>query len=90
MELHEILKSYWAVIVGFFSAIVWLVRLEAGMKSNAKDIRSLWTQRKEDQEAARTSRAETNALLHKLDTKLDAAFAEVRGDIKELLKRDRP
>lgn len=89
MELVELIRHYWAVFLGGVATIVWLVRLEAGMKSNAKDIRGLWMQRKEDQEAARTSRAETNALLHKLDAKLDAAFSEVRGDIKELLKRDR-
>lgn len=89
MELLELIRHYWAVFVGGVATIVWLVKLEAAVKSLAKDNRAIWRQRSEDQEAARTSRAETNALLHKLDAKLDAAFSEVRGDIKELLKRDR-
>ena len=88
MELHEVLRSYWAVIAGFVGVIVWAVRVEAGMKATAKDVRAIWAQRKEDLEATRTARTETNALLHKLDAKLDAAFSEVRGDIKTLLQRD--
>lgn len=84
----DTIKEYWTVAMGFVGLIAWAVRLEAGMKANAKDIRSMWEQRKEDLEAARTGRTETNAILHKLDAKLDAAFSEVRGDIKELLKRD--
>jgi hypothetical protein len=84
----SVIKEYWSIVLGFLGLVVWVVRLEAGMKSNAKDIRSLWRQRAEDQEVTRASRSETNALLHKLDTKLDAAFHEVRADIKTLLRRD--
>lgn len=82
------LKEYWAIFVGAVALIVWLVRLEGAVKSVAKDNRALWRQRAEDLEATRTARTETNALLHKLDAKLDAAFSEVRGDIKTLLQRD--
>lgn len=85
----EILKDYWAVIGGFVALIVWLVRLEAGMKENGKEVRSLWRQRNEDLEASRSSRAETNDILGRLDKKMDAAFTELRGDIKELLRQDR-
>lgn len=84
----ELLKEYWAIFVGAVALIVWLVRLEGAVKSVAKDNRALWRQRAEDLEATRTARTETNALLHKLDAKLDAAFSEVRGDIKTLLQRD--
>lgn len=84
----ELLKEYWAIAMGFVGLVVWAVRLEAGMKENAKEIRALWRQRNEDLETSRTARIETNALLHKLDSKLDAVFSEVRGDIKTLLQRD--
>lgn len=83
----ELVKEYWAVVVGFVGLIVWAVRLEAGMKQNASDIRGLWRQRNEDIEAHRQARIETNALLQKLDAKMDAAFSEFRGDIKTLLQR---
>lgn len=85
----ELLKEYWGIAAGAVGFIVWLVRLEGAVKSVAKDNRALWRQRAEDLEATRTARTETNALLHKLDVKLDTVFSEVRGDIKELLKRDR-
>lgn len=83
----ELIKEYWAVVVGFVGLIVWAVRLEAGMKQNASDIRGLWRQRNEDIEAHRQARIETNALLTKLDAKMDAAFTEFRSDIKTLLQR---
>lgn len=83
----ELIKEYWAVAVGFVGLIVWAVRLEAGMKQNASDIRGLWRQRNEDIEAHKQARIETNALLTKLDAKMDAAFSEFRGDIKTLLQR---
>jgi len=89
MQPIEILKDYWAVLGGFIALIVWLVRLEAGMKANGKEILSLWRQRNEDLEAARSSRIETNEILGRLDKKMEAAFTELRGDIKELLRQDR-
>ena len=83
----ELIKEYWAVVVGFVSLIAWAVRLESGMKQNASDIRGLWRQRDEDIQAHRHARIETNGLLQKLDAKMDAAFSEFRGDIKTLLQR---
>lgn len=83
----ELIKEYWAVVVGFVGLIVWAVRLEAGMKQNASDIRGLWKQRNEDLEASKVARTETNRFLERLDMKMDAAFNEFRSDIKTLLQR---
>lgn len=85
----ELLKEYWGMVTAGIGVIVWLVRLESAVQSVAKDNRALWRQRSEDLEATRAARVETNALLHKLDAKLDTVFSEVRGDIKTLLQRDR-
>lgn len=83
----ELVREYWGVAVGFVGLIVWAVRLEAGMKANASDIRGLWKQRNEDIEAHRQARVETNDMLRRLDTKMDTAFGEFRSDIKTLLQR---
>jgi hypothetical protein len=84
----DLLKEYWALVVGLIGLIVWAVRVEGGMKQNASDIRGLWKQRHEDNEAHRRSRDETNATLARIDSKMDAAFGEFRTDIKLLLQRD--
>jgi predicted Holliday junction resolvase-like endonuclease len=76
--------SFLATIVG---VVVWLVRLEAGMKQNAADVRGLWRQRNEDLESHKQARQETNNLLEKIDKKVDAAFSELRTDVKALLRR---
>lgn len=74
--LLEIMKDYWAILVGFVSVVVWLVRMEAKGMSNGREIKRLWEVRKEDREAAQTARSETNRRL------------EVIGeDIKKLLTR---
>lgn len=86
-DIVELIKEYWAVAVGFVGLIVWAVRVEAGMKQNSSDIRGLWRQRNEDIEAHRQARIETNALIQKVDQKIDAGFTELRGDIKTLLQR---
>ena len=83
----EVLKEYWAMIMAFVALVVWVVRLEAGMKQNAADIRGLWKQRNEDMEASKEARAETNRFLERLDQKMDMAFTEFRSDIKVLLQR---
>ena len=82
----EQIRDYWAVIAGFTAVVVWAARVEMGMKKNAQDIRGLWKQRNEDLEASREARAATNAVLLRLETKMDEAFKEFREDIKELLK----
>lgn len=86
----EQIKEYWPVIAGFTATVVWAVRVEAGMKKNARDIRGLWKQRNEDLEASRAARAETNSVLTRLEAKMDNAFKEFRDDIKTLLLHRRP
>lgn len=83
----EVIKEYWAVIVGFVALIAWAVRLEAGVKQAQSDIRGLWKQRNEDLEASKEARTETNRFLERLDAKMDMAFNEFRSDIKTLLQR---
>jgi len=70
----ETLKDYWAVLVAFVGALGWLWRLEARGLSNEKEIRRLWTQRKEDLASAKESLDATNKML-----------TEIRTDIKKLL-----
>lgn len=72
----ELLKDYWAIFVGFVGFSVWLVRLEARSIENEKEIKRLWTQRKEDLDAARMAREDTNRML-----------AEIRDDIKALIAK---
>lgn len=68
--------AYWPIGVSFVAVVVWLVRLEAGSAENTKEIKRLWSQRREDLEAAQRSRGETNSML-----------AEIRDDIKALIAR---
>ena len=86
MSNLELLKEYWAVVVGFIGVVVWAVRIEGSMKQNAADIRGLWKQRHEDNEAHRRARDETNITLSRIDAKIDTAFNEFRTDIKQLLR----
>lgn len=72
----DIIKDFWAVFLGFTGFGVWLIRLEARSIENEKEIRRLWLQRKEDLEAARAAREDTNKML-----------AEIRDDIKALIAR---
>jgi methyl-accepting chemotaxis protein len=64
------------VAVSFVAVVVWLVRLEAGSAENTKEIKRLWNQRREDLEASRQARDETNKML-----------AEIRDDIKALISK---
>lgn len=57
MWLVEVIKEYWALIVGAIGAAVWLTRLEAGMLSNRKDIRRIEERQEKESD--------------KLDAKLD-------------------
>lgn len=70
----ETLRDWWAVIMGGLAGIVWLSRLEWRGLNNEKEIKRLWTQRKEDLENAANARKETNEVLK-----------EIRQDIKVLL-----
>ena len=62
--------------MGFVALIVWLIRLEARAMDNTKEIRRLWNQRREDLEASKQARDDTNKML-----------AEIRDDIKALIAR---
>tara|TARA_R110002153_G_scaffold50989_4_gene143456 strand:- start:3083 stop:3319 length:237 start_codon:yes stop_codon:yes gene_type:complete len=68
--------KFWPVAIGFVGFLIWLIRLEARSVENTKEIRRIWSQRKEDQEASRQSREDTNAML-----------AEIRDDIKSLIAK---
>jgi hypothetical protein len=74
--MTENLLKFWPIFLGFVGFLVWLIRLEARSVENTKEIKRLWNQRKEDQEASRQSREDTNAML-----------AEIRDDIKALIAK---
>lgn len=73
--MESVLK-FWPVAMGFVALIVWLIRLEARAMDNTKEIRRLWNQRREDLEASRQARDDTNKML-----------AEIRDDIKALISK---
>ena len=72
----ELIVAYWPIFMGFVAFLVWLIRLEARSVENAKEIRRLWNQRREDMESAKQAREDTNAML-----------AEIRDDIKALIAK---
>lgn len=72
----EFVRTFWPVILGFITFLAWLVRLEARSLENEREIKRLWNQRKEDLEASRLAREDTNAML-----------AEIRDDIKALIAK---
>ena len=74
--MTENILKLWPILIGFIGFLVWLIRLEARSVENTKEIKRLWNQRKEDQEASRQSREDTNAML-----------AEIRDDIKALIAK---
>ena len=73
--MAEIIRDFWAIIATAIGVIVWLIRLEARGIANAADIKRLWSQRKEDMEAAKDSR-------DRMDRRLD----EISTDIKTILR----
>ena len=68
--------KFWPVALGFVGFLVWLIRLEARSVENTKEIKRLWNQRKEDIDAAKQAREDTNAMLK-----------EIRDDIKNLISK---
>ena len=72
----DLLIQFWPIAVGFATLGVWLVRLEARAMDNTKEIKRLWNQRREDLEASKQARDDTNKML-----------AEIRDDIKALIAR---
>jgi len=75
-DMPEWLTAGWKPLAAGVAFLVWLVRLESKGLQNERDIKRLWDQRKEDLEAAKASRNETNAML-----------GEIRDDIKALIAR---
>lgn len=72
----ELIRTFWPLAVAFVATIVWLIRLEGRSVENSKEIKRLWNQRKEDLEASKQARDETNKML-----------GEIRDDIKSLIAR---
>jgi hypothetical protein len=73
--MPEIIKDFWGVILALVTLGVWLVRLESRGVANASEIKRIWTQRKEDMDAAKENRDLVNAKLN-----------EMSADIKQLLR----
>ena len=78
-DMSDALLKYWPIAVAFVGFVAWLVRLEARSIDNTQEIKRLQAQRREDLEAHRAARAETNLML-----------AEIRDDIKAILGKPRP
>ena len=74
--MEEWISSYWRQFAAVIAFVVWLVRLEAKAVTNEKEIKRLWNQRKEDMDAAKEARQETNLMLQ-----------EIRDDIKDLIRQ---
>lgn len=64
--VEDFIARWWSAIAAVIGVIAWLIRMEAKMVSNSRDIERLWKQRKEDMQAAKDAREDTNALLHDL------------------------
>ena len=77
--MTEAILKFWPIFLGFVGFLVWLIRLEARSVENSKEIKRIWTQRKEDMEASKAAREDTNAML-----------AEIRDDIKALIAKVGP
>lgn len=72
----EVVLQFWPVFLGFIAFLVWLIRLEARSVENTKEIKRLWNQRREDMDATKAAREDTNKML-----------AEIRDDIKALIAK---
>lgn len=88
----EFLKEWWGAIVflitTFVGAFGWLIRLEAQVRENTRELARVWKQRHEDMANAQLSRAETISKIDQLDAKIEKFFSELRGELRDLL-RDR-
>lgn len=70
----ETLKEFWGLVAALIGGIVWLVRLEAGMKTNRENIERLNKDREKDM-----IRADKQRDL------MDRNIADIRTDIKQIL-----
>ena len=75
--MPQLLLDLWPIAVAFVGFLVWLIRLESRSIENSKEIKRLWTQRKEDLEAAKAARDETNSILHEIQKDIKALIAKV-------------
>ena len=73
--MTDMIRTFWPIAVAVIAAIAWLIRLESRGISNGIEIKRLWSQRKEDMDAAKDSR-------DRMDRRLD----EIGSDIKTLLR----
>lgn len=76
--MADTILKFWPIFLGFVGFLVWLIRLEARSVENTKEIKRLWNQRKEDLDASKQAREDTNAMLK-----------EIRDDIKNLIAQVR-
>jgi hypothetical protein len=60
MSLPELLQHYWAIVLGGVTFVMWLGRLESKVTALEKADLLAATQRLEDLQRTKESRAETN------------------------------
>lgn len=77
--MADTILTFWPIGLAFVTFLIWLIRLEARSVENTKEIKRLWNQRREDLEASKAAREDTNAML-----------AEIRDDIKALIAKVGP
>ena len=70
----DTIREWWAIAVAAVGFIIWLVRLEAGMLSNRKDIRRIEEDRKDDKREA----------AHRFD-KVDARLDDANSALQQIL-----
>lgn len=70
----EILREFWGLVAALIGGIVWLVRLEAGMKTNRENIERLSRERMADMVRADKQR-----------DLMDRNITDIRTDIKQIL-----
>lgn len=73
--MMDLVREYWGIFIGGVAGLAWLMRLEGRSLSNEKEIKRLWSQRKEDMDSAKEQRDASNAML-----------AEIRSDVKAILR----
>ena len=69
--MTDLIKEFWAIIIGGAAVIVFIIRQEGRTNSHATELGRLQRQRDADQLAAQRSRDETHRMLHDMDAKLD-------------------
>jgi hypothetical protein len=75
--MPQIVFVLWPIAVAFVTFLVWLIRLESRSIENSKEIKRLWNQRKEDLEAAKAARDQTNTILQEIQKDIKSLIAKV-------------